>query len=246
MLALFGACLGFASSLFAIEPGFLLMPLLAILLPRPGVAAGATAPVAITTALALLVPLSIAGLRPLPLAESRRVAWLSPAILAAAFFGASLVPLVPGQWLLAGFAVTALTALLRPPATMTLTLAVTPPRRRAQPFAARVEKSMLSAFSGSGMLAARMSISGHVTLGEVERYTKAANNAKLADNAIAALQSARKSDAGSVKSDSVLANTSGYVSQLGLQALEFVGKSKVGGGSDGTRTRGLRRDRPAL
>ena len=31
-------------------------------------------------------------------------------------FGASLVPLIPGPWLLAGFAVTALFALLRPPA----------------------------------------------------------------------------------------------------------------------------------
>ena len=40
LLALCGAFLGLASSLFAIEPGFLLMPLLAILLPRLGVPAG--------------------------------------------------------------------------------------------------------------------------------------------------------------------------------------------------------------
>ena len=63
LLALCGAFLGLASKLFAIEPGFLLMPLLAILLRRLGVALGAEIPVAIATALALLVPLSIADLR---------------------------------------------------------------------------------------------------------------------------------------------------------------------------------------
>ena len=115
LLALCGVFLGLVSSLFAIEPGFLLMPLLAILLPRLGVPTEATAPVAIATALALLVPVSIARLQPLPRAERRHVAWLSPAILAGAFFGASLVPLIPGPWLLAGFAVTAVIALLRPP-----------------------------------------------------------------------------------------------------------------------------------
>ena len=91
-----------------------------------------------------------------------------------------------------------------------------------------------------------MSISGHVTLREVERYTKAANRAKLADNAIAALQSSRKGEAGSAKGDLGLANTPGSVSQFALQALDFAGNPKKGGGSDGTRTRGLRRDRPAL
>jgi hypothetical protein len=145
LLALCGVFLGLASSLFVIEPGFLLMPLLAILLPRLGVPAGAGIPVAIATALALLVPLSIAGLQPLPEAERRRVAWLSPAILAGAFFGASLVPLVPGHWLLAGFAVTALIAFLRPPGAMTFTLAVTPPRRPAQPFAAILKSAVSSA-----------------------------------------------------------------------------------------------------
>jgi uncharacterized membrane protein YfcA len=150
LLALCGVFVGLASSLFAIEPGFLLMPLLAILLPRLGVPAGAAALVAIATAIALLVPLSIAGLRPLQRAERRRVAWLSPAILAAAFFGASLVPLMPGPWLLAGFAVTALIALLRPPAAIALTLAVTPPRRPAQPFAA-ILKSAASSTFGIGL-----------------------------------------------------------------------------------------------
>jgi uncharacterized membrane protein YfcA len=145
-LALCGVFLGLASSLFAIEPGFLLMPLLAILLPRLGVSAGAGIPVAMATALALLVPLSIAELQLLTKTERLRVAWLSPAILAGAFFGASLVPLVPGPWLLAGFAVTAVIALLRPPSTMTLTLAVTPPRRPIQPFAAILKSAVSSAF----------------------------------------------------------------------------------------------------
>jgi uncharacterized membrane protein YfcA len=87
LLALCGAFLGLASSLFAIEPGFFLMPLLALLLPRLGVPAGASAPVAIATALALLIPLSIAELQLLTKTERRRVAWLSPAILAGGFFG---------------------------------------------------------------------------------------------------------------------------------------------------------------
>ena len=145
-LALCGVFLGLVSSLLAIEPGFLLMPLLAILLPRLGVPAEVGIPVAIATTLALLVPLSIAELRPLTNTERRHVAWLSPAILAGAFFGASLLPLVQGPWLLAGFAVTAVIALLRPPAAMTLTLAVTPPRRPAQPFAAILKSAVSSAF----------------------------------------------------------------------------------------------------
>ena len=147
LLALCGVFLGLASSLFAIEPGFLLMPLLAILLPRLGAPTEATAPVAIATALALLVPVSIARLQPLPRAERRHVAGLSPAILAGAFFGASLVPLIPGPWLLAGFAVTALIALLRPPPNITLTLAMTPPRRPAQPCTA-IFRSVVSCLFG--------------------------------------------------------------------------------------------------
>jgi integrase len=47
-----------------------------------------------------------------------------------------------------------------------------------------------------------MSISGHITLREVERYTKAANRAKLADSAIAALQSVRKGEVVSAKRNS--------------------------------------------
>ena len=97
LLALCGAALGLASSLVAIEPGFLFIPLLAVLLPRFGAAGGAIAPIAIATALALLVPVSIAGLRPLSLNARRRLAWLSPAIVAAGFFGASLAFQDPGS-----------------------------------------------------------------------------------------------------------------------------------------------------
>ena len=73
-----------------------------------------------------------------------------------------------------------------------------------------------------------MSISGHVTLREVERYTKAANRAKLADSAIAALQSARKGEVVSAKRDSGLANTHAYASQCELQVIDFAGNSKKG------------------
>jgi uncharacterized protein len=146
LLSLCGVLLGLASSLFAIEPGFLLMPLLAILLPRLGVHAEAAPHAAIATALALLVPLSITKLQLLTKTERGRVALLSPAILAGAFFGASLVPLIPGPWLLAGFAVTAVIALLRPPSTMTLALAVTPPGRPAHPLAAILKSAVSSAF----------------------------------------------------------------------------------------------------
>ena len=118
LLALCGVFLGLVSSLLAIEPGFLLNAVAAILLPRLGVPTEATAPIAIATALALLVPVSIARLQPLPRAERRHVAWLSPAILAGAFFGASLVPLIPGPWLLSGFAVTAVCVLVRRPPRM--------------------------------------------------------------------------------------------------------------------------------
>ena len=86
--------LGLVSSLFAIEPGFLLMPLLAILLPRFGVPAGADGADRHrdrARAARSGVDRWASGL--LPQAERRRVAWLSPAILAAGFFGASLVPL---------------------------------------------------------------------------------------------------------------------------------------------------------
>ena len=78
LLALCGVFLGLAPSLFAIEPGFLLMPLLAILLPRLGVPAGIGIPVAIATALALLVPLSIADLQLLTKTERRHVVCSHP------------------------------------------------------------------------------------------------------------------------------------------------------------------------
>ena len=151
LLALCGVCLGLVSSLLAIEPGFLLMPLLAILLPRLGVPsrsrgagrhrdrARAARSVVDRWASAFASELSAdvwRGFRP-PF-------WL------AAFFGASLVPLIPGPWLLAGFAVTAVIALLRPPPAITLTLAVTPPRRPAQPFAA-ILKSAVSSLFGIGL-----------------------------------------------------------------------------------------------
>ena len=144
LLALCGAALGLASSLVAIEPGFLFMPLLALLLPRFGAAGGA---IAIATALALLVPVSIAGLRPLSLNARRRLAWLSPAITAAGFFGASLAPYVPGSWLFAGFVVTAMSAVTRRPASIAARLAVTPPPRPMGPFAA-ILKSLVSSLFG--------------------------------------------------------------------------------------------------
>ena len=147
LLALCGAASGLASSLVAIEPGFLFMPLLAILLPRFGAAGGAIAPIAIATALALLVPVSIAGLRPLSEEARRRLAWLSPAIAAAGFFGASLAPHLPGPWLFAGFAVTAIAAVTRRPALTAARLAVTPPPRPMGPFAA-ILKSLVSSLFG--------------------------------------------------------------------------------------------------
>ena len=144
LLALCGVFLGLASSLLRDRARLPSHAAARDPLATPWRARRSPAPVAIATALALLVPLSIAGLQPLTKTERRHVAWLSPAILAGAFFGASLVPLIPGPWLLAGFAVTAVIALLRPPAAITLTLAVTPPRRRAQPFAAILKSAVSS------------------------------------------------------------------------------------------------------
>jgi uncharacterized membrane protein YfcA len=146
-LALCGAALGLASSIFSIEPGFLFVPLLAILLPRFSAPGGAIAPIAIATALALVVPVSIAGLRPLTQEARRRLAWLSPAIVAAGFFGASLAPHVPGPWLFAGFAGTAIAAVTRRPALTAAKLAVTLPSRPMDPFAA-ISKSLVSSLFG--------------------------------------------------------------------------------------------------
>jgi integrase len=58
-----------------------------------------------------------------------------------------------------------------------------------------------------------MSVSGHETLKEVERYTKAANRAQLADNAMAALQTAQKQALNQARRDCKLANSDGNVSQ---------------------------------
>jgi uncharacterized membrane protein YfcA len=149
-LALGGAALGLASSLFAIEPGFLFVPLLAILLPRFGAPSGAMAPIAVATALALLIPVSIAGLRPLTQEAWRRLARLSPAIAAAGFFGASLAPHLPERWLFAGFAVTAVYAVTRKPASIAARLAVTPPPRPIGPFAA-ILKSLVSSLFGAAL-----------------------------------------------------------------------------------------------
>ena len=149
-LALCGVFLGFLTTVFAIEPGFMLTPLLAVMLPRLGIPIETGASVAIGTALALLVPLSIVRLQPLPRAEVRRAALLSPAILAGAFFGASLVLLMPGSWLFAGFVITAMISLMRPSPAMLLTFAVTPPRKPASPFAA-MGKSVVSSLFGIGL-----------------------------------------------------------------------------------------------
>jgi integrase len=51
-----------------------------------------------------------------------------------------------------------------------------------------------------------MSVSGHVTLREVERYTKAANRARLADSAFAALRTAQKNAVEITKRESGLAS----------------------------------------
>ncbi len=57
-----------------------------------------------------------------------------------------------------------------------------------------------------------MSVSGHETLKEVERYTKAANRSRLADSAMAALQTAQN-EVLNLAGGSELANSDGNVSQ---------------------------------
>jgi integrase len=66
-----------------------------------------------------------------------------------------------------------------------------------------------------------MSVSGHETLKEVERYTKAANRARLADSAMDALKTAQKEIVLRGKSDSELANMDGMVSQSMSQDIDF-------------------------
>ncbi len=60
-------------------------------------------------------------------------------------------------------------------------------------------------------------MSGHETLKEVERYTKAANRSRLADSAMATLKTAQAAGAEFGKRDSELANTPGTVSQSTIQ-----------------------------
>ena len=80
-----------------------------------------------------------------------------------------------------------------------------------------------------------MSVSGHVTLKEVERYTRAANRARLANSAIATLQMAQKGEGNLGKPDSKLANMVGTVSQSSIQVPVF-GQEKTGdGGGEGVR-----------
>ncbi len=81
-----------------------------------------------------------------------------------------------------------------------------------------------------------MSVSGHETLKEVERYTKAANMARLANSAMAALQTAQKEGAQPGKSDTKLANMDGTVSQSIKQLIEFTWKKSGHGGEGGIRT----------
>jgi len=83
-----------------------------------------------------------------------------------------------------------------------------------------------------------MSVSGHETLKEVERYTKAANRARLANSAIAALQTAQKEGVERGKRDSTLANTLGTVSQSSIQLTVLKEKKAGDGGEGGIRTLG--------
>jgi integrase len=81
-----------------------------------------------------------------------------------------------------------------------------------------------------------MSVSGHETLKEVERYTKAANRAHLADSAMATLQTAQKAGVELGKRESKLANALKDVSQSITQAPDFK-QEKIGdGGVGGIRT----------
>ncbi len=73
-----------------------------------------------------------------------------------------------------------------------------------------------------------MSVSGHETLKEVERYTKTANRALLANSAIAALKSAQDEAAETEKRASGLANTPEIVSQSSGQAHDSKEKKNRG------------------
>jgi len=81
-----------------------------------------------------------------------------------------------------------------------------------------------------------MSVSGHVTLKEVERYTRAANRARLANSAIATLQMAQKGEGNLGKPDSKLANMVGTVSQSSIQVPVSTQEKTGDGGEGGIRT----------
>ncbi len=65
-----------------------------------------------------------------------------------------------------------------------------------------------------------MSISGHATLKEIERYTRAANRSRLADSAMTTLQNSLEQREKVPKTSVQLANTLSKVSQSASQAIE--------------------------
>ncbi len=77
-----------------------------------------------------------------------------------------------------------------------------------------------------------MSASGHETLKEVERYTKAANRERLANSAIAALQTAQEERA----RDSKLASSPGNASQIQREVPVLPKKTLTDGGGGWIRT----------
>jgi hypothetical protein len=81
-----------------------------------------------------------------------------------------------------------------------------------------------------------MSVSGHTTLKEIERYTKAANRSRLADSAMATLQNTQKEDASLGKQPTGLANTPGTVSQFPIQTIGLIERKNRAGGGGGIRT----------
>lgn len=70
-----------------------------------------------------------------------------------------------------------------------------------------------------------MPVSGHETLKEVERYTKSAYRARLANSAIAAVKAAQEEALKPERCESELANTPGIVSQNSDQAIDLKEKT---------------------
>jgi len=81
-----------------------------------------------------------------------------------------------------------------------------------------------------------MSISGHATLKEIERYTRAANRSRLADSAMTTLQNSLEQREKVPKTSVQLANTLSKVSQSASQAIENKQLSFCDGGPRGMRT----------